>query len=58
VWAGLDLSRDQIDVSVTKRGVGVYIRYGYHALLALDMANFPERIRAELPYDLVVTFGT
>jgi hypothetical protein len=58
VWTAMGLPRDQIEVTVTKKGAGVYARYGYLASTALDMANLPERIRAELPNDWVITFGT
>jgi hypothetical protein len=58
VWTAMGLTREQIDVSIVKKGSGVYVRYGFVGSTALDMANLPERIRAELPNDWVVTFGS
>jgi hypothetical protein len=58
VWTAMGLTREQIDVSIAKKGSGVYARYGLVGSQALDMVNLPERIRAELPNDWVVTFGS
>jgi hypothetical protein len=48
VWTSAGLPRDQIGVSVSKRGSGIHIPYGYHGSTALDMANNPSRVRVEL----------
>jgi hypothetical protein len=54
----LGVPREGIEVSVFKAGQGVYVRYGYRQSEALDMRNLPEQIRAILPLDWTVTFGT
>jgi hypothetical protein len=58
VWTDAGLAREQMDVQVYKKGAGLHVRYGFVGSLTLDMANLPERIRAELPNEWAVTFGT
>jgi hypothetical protein len=58
VWATEGVSREDIDIAVFKLGQGVYVRYGHRESSALNMMNLPERVRAELPLDWSVSFGT
>jgi hypothetical protein len=50
--------RNDIEVGVFKIGQGIYVRYAHAQSGALDMRNLPEQIRAELPLDWAVLFGT
>jgi hypothetical protein len=58
IWTDLGIPREDIEVQVFKVGQGIYTRYGYRNSSALDMANMPEQIRAALPLDWYVSFGT
>jgi hypothetical protein len=58
IWTDLNLPRDRIEVTVSKRGAGIYVRYGFSGSSALDMANLPERIRVVLPLDWTNTFAS
>jgi hypothetical protein len=58
VWTTLGLPRDQIEVAVIKKGLGVHVRYGFSASTALDMENLPQRVRAEFGGGCSITFGT
>jgi hypothetical protein len=58
VWADSGVPREDIDVQVFKVGQGIYVRYAYAQEEALDMKNLPEQIKASLPLDWTVSFGT
>jgi hypothetical protein len=56
-WRTEALTREQIDIAVLKYGSNVHIRYGWKNSTALDMANFPAKIRANLADEWSVIFG-
>jgi hypothetical protein len=58
IWAVAGVSREEIEIGAHKIGQGVYIRYGHRESSALNMMNLPEQVRAELPLDWSVSFGT
>jgi hypothetical protein len=58
IWAALGVPRGDVDIGVFKIGQGVFIRYAHAHSEALDMRNLPEQIRADLPLDWAVMFGT
>jgi hypothetical protein len=58
VWAELGAPREDIEITVFKVGQGIYARYSHSKVPALGMLNLPEQIRAMLPLDWSVSFGT
>jgi hypothetical protein len=58
IWADSGVPREDIDLKVLKLGQGIIARYSYRKSMALSMANLPERIRAQLPLEWSVQFGT
>jgi hypothetical protein len=57
VWTASELPRSAIEITVTKEGEGVYLRYAKRASSALDMENLPERISVQLLNGWSVIFG-
>jgi hypothetical protein len=58
MWTMVGLPREEIEITVTKSGEGIHLRYGRRDSSAIDMVNMPEQVQVQLLGGWEVSFGT
>jgi hypothetical protein len=58
IWASAGVPREEIEITVSKIGIGIHVTHGYREAKGLSIKIFPSRFRASLIDKWAIIFGT